>query len=178
MKEANESRSISNSQAFSGFAKRHPMMFNMALAVSLIALCASALFLVSDILSYDSKTSPAELFSAFSLMNPIKSNTEKVSVATPLNNSSIDSRNDNRKNSSLKNASNSVSSRPAITRSENLSSISDSLKSPKRNKHRSSNSGNRVANSSNSSLVKYGENSSHLNQSQSLLNIGKNVSGN
>jgi hypothetical protein len=64
-------------------------MLNALLVISIIALTTATAFLISDILSFNSNNSPAELFSVFSFLNPLESEPVKNPVMAIADNSSL-----------------------------------------------------------------------------------------
>lgn len=85
MKDLDESEKTPYGLIYSSLMKRHPMMFNAALAISLIALTAATVFLISDILSYNSDNTPAGLSSAFSFLSPLKGEQIENPIKAPIN---------------------------------------------------------------------------------------------
>lgn len=89
MKDLDEPGKTPYGLIYDSLIKRHSIMLNALLVISIIALTAATAFLISDILSFNSNDSPAELFSAFSFLNPLESEPVKNPVMAIADNSSL-----------------------------------------------------------------------------------------
>jgi hypothetical protein len=89
MKDVDESEKTPYGLIYDSLIKRHPMMFNAVLVMSLVTLTATAAFLVFDILSSGSNNCPAELFGVSSFLNPLKGEQIENPAMALANNSAL-----------------------------------------------------------------------------------------